>query len=90
MEQVERSRQAGMQIVSSGHQEGDAPLERLAICLFEEMNRLDSESGEWLAILPHERDFYRFCISAVLDRKDLVIKAIADNDSVNWHLHIGK
>ena len=65
-------------------------MEALAIVLFNEMNRLDSETGFWGCLTPDERDFYRSCIRAILNRKEVTLKAIADNDNICWHSEVGK
>ena len=42
----------------------DAVVERLAIVLYEELERLDpSESPSWTGLEENERDVWRFCIS---------------------------
>jgi hypothetical protein len=54
MEQVDKTGQAGAPQIDQM-----PPSKALAIVLFNEMNRLDSESGDWRLITPNERDFYR-------------------------------
>ena len=55
----------------------DDALEALARRLHWEMERLESDDfGAWEALTEFQKDFYRFCISGLLDQPDLVQLAL--------------
>ena len=61
----------------------DTAVVLLAERLYESMERLDPGDGRsWDELSPREREFYRVLMTLVLEERELVAQAIADNDNV--------